>query len=676
MRRIALAAFLLASPALGAASFDHFTGTSAPAGWTLVTSGNGVMCMNGTLVAGSGGSCPGSVSGETFFNSVTPANADAAFAYSGTISKTVSAIYWLTVRSDSTLHVALMDASTPTAGTNTNVYGNSGYALSRASIGTSTFGVGRYANDATRTRTEWTGSAWAAPTQNSSTNVADNFQTIGLEVDGANQRYRWHGIGNSGTGSTTPSYALYHHTTTDWIDFSFHEGTAASYCNPTCTSLRLTVGDLLTDALAETNYVEWYAVDEGAQQLAWVNQRNNGGTWTIRRFWGYPAASGFVERMVPEDRSTNALNVGGSGAWDEQHVKDPVVTLGSNGTYYMTYSAARVSDGKFQIGCATASSPAGPWTKCPNNPLVALSAGTTEDQISNPVLAEDLAEPDASKRWKLFYMGVDTSSPTKRYTYVRTCSAPPSDAACDTAGEWSAKVELLAPGSGGAIDDRGWGRILPYRFFGRPFLDGAVIQNGGPTQASYAEGAYSGTMTKSGVVTVAAGGSNCDTTLTAGATTTRTITVASTTGCSPDQFIVLDDDSGTANYHRNRILRVASSTSLVLYHREDGLASGANVRGAEAFGQVDAGVIREYAPGQWVRYATCFDPLLNAPSGNDAYSENVCAWTGSGPLGPWTITQLAPPLMVGNAFGAQHSLENPSLVNGPLRAPPVFVGPR
>ena len=676
-RLLALLLLALACPAFAAASFDHFTGTSAPGGWTPVTASNGVLCMNGTLTNGSGGSCPGSVSGESFYNTVTAANADVAYAYSPTISKNTSAIYWLKVRaSASTFNVDLIDKATPAAGTNGATYGSTGYAVGRVQLTTTGAIVARWDNAAARNRTEWSGSAWAAPTQTAGANVSDNFQLIGLEVDGPGLRYRWHVYGNSGTGSTTPSYALYHHTTTDWVLFSFHEGTAATYCNPTCTNLRLGFGDPLNDAQAATGYVEWYAVDEGTLQHAWLNIRDNGGTWSIRHFWGYPSASGFVERFVPEDRATNTVAVGGGGAWDDSQVKDQQITLGSNGTYYMVYGG---SDGaKFQVGVATASTPGGTWTKHANNPIVPFSAATVEDQTLNPFLVEDFSEPDAAKRWKLFYVGADTSSPIVFRAYVRTCSAPPDNAACDTAGEWSAKVELAGPGSGGAIDDRGWGRIYPYRFFGRPHLIGGVVKNGTPArQESYASGAdFSAALTKSGVVTVASDGSNCDFVTNAALTTTRTVpTSGATSGCSADQFVVIDDDATSANYHRNRILNVVSSSSLTLYHREDGMASGAAVRGVEAFYQNDAGVIREYAPGQWVRYGTCFDPMTGAGS-NDAYSENTCTWTAPTPLGPWTIAQLASPVAIANAFGAQHSLENLSLINGPMRAAPMFVGAR
>lgn len=694
MHKLALLLLFVAAQALGAASFDHFTGTSAPAGWTLGASGTGIDCMNGTNVQGSGASCTASVSGETFFELFSTSGSDTAFAYSAAISRTTSAIYWFSVRSSTTspMKILLVDKATPAADTTPNTTGATGYVLALVQIGTETGAqthLNRYNNARNQTDGNWNDStkSWTnTATDDAMTANQDNYSVIGFEIDGATPRWRLIGCGNSGTGSTTPSYNVYCPLLTDWTNFSYHEG-GGGFCNPTCGNLKFVVGDIVNNGDTMRGFIEYAAWDEGTLQNAWANIRDNGGTWTIRRFWGYPSASGFVERFVSEDRSTNSVNVGGASTWDQQHVKDGVITLGTNGTFYMCYGGARTSDGKFQVGYATASSPAGAWTKGANNPLVVLSAGTTEDQVANCVFAEDLTEPDPSKRWKLFYVGVDTSSPIKRYIYVRWCSAPPDNAACDTAGEWSAKTQLLGPGTGGNIDDLGYTRVLPYVFFGRPFLDVSSNKSATPNlaQGSYASGVNFGTaFTPSLVVAVPAQTNSCNFATNGALTTTRTVTGANagslgdgddTFGCLPDQFVIIDDDGTVANYHRNRILRIVSDSTLALYHREDGMASGAYVRGAHAFARTDAGRIYEYAPGQWVRYGTCFDPMAGTPS-FDAYSENICVWTSFSPIGPWTISQLASPAAIATAFGAQHSLENLSLVNGPLRpTAQFFSGP-
>jgi hypothetical protein len=666
---VLLLAVFISSSALAAATFTHFTGTSAPSGFTAVTAGNGVLCMNGTNVAGSGGTCTSSISGASFYNMVSAANSDVAFAYTPTLSRSTSKIFWTSMRASSNGFVALIDKATPIADTTANILGASGYVLGRAVLTSTNTLVARYDNTSSRTRTEWSGSAWATPTQNASANIADNFVLIGLEIDGPNDRYRWILVGSSGTTSGLPNYAMYNHTITDWVSFTFHEGgTSTTYCNPTCSNLRILIGDPLNDALTNTAIIESYAEDEGTQQIAFVNVRDNGGTWSIRRAQGYPSSNGFVENFVMEDRSTNVVAVGAGGTWDDANVKDPVVTRGTNGTYYMCYSG---SDGaKFSVGFATASSATGTFTKSGSNPIVTLSAGTTEDQAANCQFVEDLSEPDSAKRWKLVYIGLDTSSPIKRYVYVRTCANPP-----DTCGGWSSKIQLLGPGTGGNIDDLGYARVFIDRLLGRPFVIASAKQNTGSVlRASYGYGVdFQSAATPSLVTMIDAQVNTCNTTTTAGPTATRVLTVASTTGCTADQFIITDDDATAANYHRHRILSVDSSTQLTLYEMDNGTASGALVKGSAAFGQNDVGPPIYISPGKFIMYSTCFDPMLG--TANDAYSENICTYQATTPLGPWTQVNRASPAIVGNAFGAQHSLENLSLVQGPLKAPgTMFIG--
>ncbi len=671
-------ALLCALPALAAASMDHFSGTSMPVGWTAMVAGNGVVCMNGTGVAGSGGSCTGATTGETRLEFVSAATTDVAAIYGPSVSRNVSSVHWFRVRSvSSTTKISLVDKATPTADTTANTTGATGYVVALVTIGANSGAevrVNRYNNARNQTDSNWTDSSktWTNTQSLAMSTVADNYALIGFQIDGANARWRIIGCGNSGTGSSTPTYGLYCPLLTDWTNFSYSEG-GGGFCNPTCGNLHFVLGDMVTNNDTTTGHFEYLSLNEGSVWDAWLNIRDNGGTWSIRHVFGVPNAEGFVEKFTLVDRVTNDLAVGTGGAWDDAHVKDPFITLGSNGTYYMCYSG---SDGsKFSVGFATSSSVDGPWTKGANNPLITLAAGTTEDQAANCALVEDLTEPIAAKRWKLYYIGIDTSSPLQRSVFIRTCSAPPSDAACDQASDWSAKIALLGPGTGGNIDDLGYTRVIPKNFFGRAFVLASAKQNtGSALRASYGSGAsYGAALTPSLVTLIGAQGSNCNTTLTVTTATTRTLTVGSTTGCSPDQFIIVDDDSNAANYHRHQILNVVNGTTLTLYNRDDAEASGGNVRGAEAFGQNDVGAIREYAPGKWIMYSTCFDPMLGAASGNDAYSENICPWKATSPLGPWTLDHLGSPVAIAHIFGANHSIENLSLVSGPFRSAVPFV---
>ena len=61
-----------------------------------------------------------------------------------------------------------------------------------------------------------------------------------------------------------------------------------------------------------------------------------------------------------------------SQAWEEvwPRVNEGCFVIRQNGTYYMTYSANSYESPFYGIGCATADSPLGPWTKYDHNPLL------------------------------------------------------------------------------------------------------------------------------------------------------------------------------------------------------------------------------------------------------------------------------------------------------------------
>lgn len=674
-----LVALLLAAAASGA-EFTHFTGTAAPSGFTVsgttLADANGVICMNGTLVGGAGGTCSAAVSGESFLNMVTAANADAALVYRTTaVSLTTSKLYRISWRNSTTgaSYIWLSDGL-PTEGTNAGVFGATGKALLRIEAQNSgaNIGISRYEPTA-RTRTQWnTGtSAWATPTVNATTTLTGSYQEILLEIDGPNRRWRVGVVGQTGTANT-PTTGLYLAALTDWTLFSFHEG-GSIFCNPTCGSVYLAVGEPLTDAATATVFVESYEELDGTATDIWLNGRDAGGAWDIYHYSMLTDVDGFPGYAMPDDRTSKALTRGGAGAWDESHVKDQFV-LQDGATYHMAYSGFRASDGKAQIGFASATSAAGPWTKNANNPIVALVAAGQRDQVLNPTLIKDEGEPDAAKRWKILFIGADTSSPIRFRAFETHCSQPPTHTSCDTAAEWSAPVLIWDVGAGGSIDEVGVGRVLPLRVDGVNYLFGGVrgLSGGAATnrQETYATTAdrWLSAVSKTGTVSNASAVSSGRTSTTAAITTTgsRTFTVADSSGFLADDLVVVDDDATTGNFRMNRVLRVASATSLVMYHNEDSLASGGLVRKPAGFQQIDVGPVLKVG-SSYVKYATCFDAMAGGGSTLDAYVEVTCQWRGPSALGPWTLHRNSPisPL---SAFSRGASNENPSLVNLPIPA--------
>lgn len=76
--------------------------------------------------------------------------------------------------------------------------------------------------------------------------------------------------------------------------------------------------------------------------------------------------------------SATALDKGGGGAWDSQDVASPVVTY-LGGVWYMLYEGRQTAGQQGQMGLATASSPAGPWTKDAANPVFVGRSGKWDE---------------------------------------------------------------------------------------------------------------------------------------------------------------------------------------------------------------------------------------------------------------------------------------------------------
>jgi len=80
-------------------------------------------------------------------------------------------------------------------------------------------------------------------------------------------------------------------------------------------------------------------------------------------------------------------------------------------TYYMTYSANHYAEPFYGIGYATAPSPLGPWTKSPDNPLVAQNA---ELGISGPGHNCVITSPDGNDRFMVYHVHADPEKPSGR----------------------------------------------------------------------------------------------------------------------------------------------------------------------------------------------------------------------------------------------------------------------
>lgn len=83
------------------------------------------------------------------------------------------------------------------------------------------------------------------------------------------------------------------------------------------------------------------------------------------------------------------------------------------GTYYMTYSANHYAEPFYGIGYATAPSPLGPWTKAPDNPMMAADL---DRGVSGPGHNCFVHSPDGTERFMVYHAHADLEQPSGERT--------------------------------------------------------------------------------------------------------------------------------------------------------------------------------------------------------------------------------------------------------------------
>ncbi len=91
------------------------------------------------------------------------------------------------------------------------------------------------------------------------------------------------------------------------------------------------------------------------------------------------------------------------------HCNEGAFVLKHGDTYYMTYSAGHYADPLYGIGYATASSPLGPWTKSPHNPLVAKNL---KIDVSGPGHNSITVSPDGKELFMVYHTHADPDNPS------------------------------------------------------------------------------------------------------------------------------------------------------------------------------------------------------------------------------------------------------------------------
>lgn len=498
--------------------------------------------------------------------------------------------------------------------------------------------------------------AWASGAQSSTLRAqqAADYVVRVIDWDDANDRVRLATFGGT-TGSSLSADRNGHWYLaglTDWVHLSsIRDGDKTS-------DLYITVGFLTSVAAwgSGTGQVLEWIEHEWADELQFMAYNckayNSGSGYDRRAMCGLRMDTHFwlpVSRtgtMVAPVAST--WESGKSGQWagiTRSHVA---------GKYVMAYSG---SDGTNpRIGIATATDPFSTWTKYGSNPVLGIDAGTDYEQKLQPIPVEDWTEPDPAKRCKLVVtvLGSDgfgrvylyTASTWETTSWTREGELLSYDAANDGDVSTTAVVVLH--------DGRTW-----HIFYSAP-SSAAAMKNyvaHGPRLAV-------GQFTKDRTIDFLPSSDGVEMAVSAGSSTSRTVTVDSTTGVVRDDWVCYDNDATTSNWRLGRVRKIVSSTQLELYSLMPGMTNSGVLRTIRK-GKNSVRSIHPFGD-EWLFHGTSFGPMfLHATYG--AEYEGGSRWRGS-----WFLAKPAhDPLGTPGAYlslesNTTGSTENPAILRRPV----------
>lgn len=534
-----------------AANFlDHFSGASLNARWSTITAGAGAVTVTDSYAQ-----CADRAG----------VNAASAFYYGTKINKTKNQLWMACVAADFTgpssdYFFLWNGASAPTATTYATFHGNVvAYASLLEGGSSDNFRVYYYTSGGTKTWWDGSGATWNT---NTGTKTAyspcrtSDYYIVGFEIDATNARFRWLGWAKTYTGGYTFEQGWRLYCLTDWVNFSA--------CR-TSTDLWLVLGNPFTGD-GDNNHgwkFEWVRYGEAATPIeGWTASKASSSTGhSIRHHWSYDG-----KVFVPQDRATDALAATGAG-WESYDLQAPTVVYDGASTDYLFYTGFNSSFNTTGIGVAKATHAVpqnGSWTRGASNPIISPAAG--ESHIRYSFAFKDDNESDTSKRWKLLF-AVKSSADSKERIHLATAADPPDSST------WTRQGVVIDVGTAGANDENGatCPAVVRDGFQWEVYYEGWDASNN--TRVLRAYGTSLTALIKDGAVYVAPQ-ANGTTTLTANLTG-RTVTVSSTTGFVQDGLVILDQDATSDNYGVSRVRKVASGTSLDLYHGLDGFTTTA-----------------------------------------------------------------------------------------------------
>lgn len=650
---------------------EHFLGASLPAIVTRVTSGTG----------------SGSVT-DSYSELSAPVNS-ASFQYlTGQLDKTRSGIYVicqsmerLSGTGSLDYSIALLNgASAPTADTAANIS-----AKALVTIG---FGGGAiptpyhpwYFNGAgtqfffDRTNNVWTsvypGNAnLAIPYA-----VYDDYQQVGIELDGVNARWRllfWHQAASvAGTYEFDQGWRNF--TVTPWVNWSDTRSNA---------NVWLVMGQPTNDSSGSwRTRIEWIrycASISNAVRNGLTAAKTDFVSHTFRNIYTY---DGTV--WLPVDASTDALTIGGAPP-DDVFINDPRLLNDGAGTDWCFYKAISNTPaaGTFSICLASrvhdgSGAPAtGALTRFAGNPILTPGvAGAFDDKnLGFPFALQDMPEADANKRIKLLY-GAQRASDGVRSIGLAT--APDPD------GPWTKQGALISFPGYYTAESAVWGFCLVNVNGGWELF--CEVHDAVTGVASIVRA--TGTLTVGGMTldgnTYYAGSGSTGHALTANLGTAypgRTVTIADTTDYQVDDDIIVCQSAGAADWGATKVRKKVSGTVLETYHGLQGFTTAypARIRRIESAPNCTPRDLERVGVEWWLDM-TVWEPFFHtavSASYGSLFEENyLYRHSAALPSGATFVVDPIGPITSRTQYAGARSVENMTLIYDPFTGVTVEGG--
>lgn len=631
--------------------YDHFPGASLNARWTALTSGTGSVSVTDSYVSMASGGSGGA----------------AGIYYTTKLDKAKSQLWLFAVSGQHTSGASIVanvvnKATAPVADTDANYDTITRFGWYLLGGGSSDALYLRYF-DSSHTEFRWDG-AWTNGGSFAVQPVSSNsYYILGFEIDAPNARFRLMSFGKNDAGGGFIDQGLRLWALSDWVLFSAIEASA---------DLWLVIGAPFTDWAASKEWrCEWvrYA-EQGSAGLieGWAASKDAiADGHVVKHHWSYDG-----KIFVPQDRTTTALAPTGAG-FESFEIQAPSIAYDGVNTDYMFYTGFNSDFSNTGIGVAKATHAVpqnGSWTRGGSNPIIVPSG--SEDRIRYSVAFRDNLETDANKRWKLIYAARFTADGNKRIQYA-TAPDPPDSSS------WTKQGTLIGPGSAGDFDELGTGdgaAVVYVDGVWHLFYEG--MDAGGLTRVLHASGSSLTSLSKEVDVAYIAHQANGTTTLTANLTTSRTVTVASSTGFVQDGLVAIDQNTNNDEYAVSRVRKVVSSTSIELYHQMTGFTTTlpARIRQLDRAPQYTPRAVIKVGAEWW--FFTVQWGIYSDDASVGALLETMVLYThsGSGPASATpAIDHAAAPMMPLTEFTGRRSVENASILMLPLQETPRYAYP-